>query len=122
VALKIQSAKDIVRGATFTERNSKMLTPQHDILLKKLEELLRTGILTKTDRVASGTFVCLTQETPFGLAYHQGPVDTMPADLYQTLKDAKVGDRIGSIKVIAIYDIWAVDWENRTPPVKAFDN
>lgn len=99
-----------------------MLTPQHYTLLKKLEDMLRDGLLTATDHIEAGTFVCLTQETPLGLAYHQGPFDVMSADLMGSLKGLRVGERIGHIKVVAIYDIWPISWEKGVPPVQVFDN
>lgn len=99
-----------------------MLSAQHHMLLKKLEELLRLGTLTPTDRVETGTFLCLTHDTPFGQAYTQVAFDSMPPELASGLKGAKKGDMIGLIRVIAVYDIWPSVENREIPPVKVFDN
>ena len=90
-------------------------------LLKKLAERIKSGDLTSADRAEHGTFVCLTQSTPLGMAYHQGLFEELSSDLRAILLNARKGDKFGPFKLVAIFHAWP-EAKKKSPPVQAFDN
>ena len=91
-------------------------------LLKKLREAIEAGDLTPTDKVGPGTFVCLTQITVLGIAYHQGHFEDFALDMRMVLEGATKGAKFGPIKVVAIFHAWPEAKKKSSPPVQAFDN
>jgi len=98
-----------------------MLHPQHAALLEKLKKSLAKGDMTPTDKVGPGTFVCVTEATPMGMGYNQLAYDDMPFGIAELLDGKRKGDKVGTLKIVAVYDVWPA-METKRPPVQVFDN
>ena len=100
-----------------------MLHPAHAALLEVLKNDLAKGDLTPTDKVGPGTFVCMTQATPFGMAYNQISFEQLPPPIAEAINGQSKGFKFGDLKVVAIFDIWpSLRKKARRVPVKVFDN
>jgi len=99
-----------------------MFSPQHHALLEKLKKCLEAGDLTPTDRVGFGTFVCITHMTPFGMAYTQCQFEELPFELAAALNGKAKGDKIGPIKIVAVFDTWPEMDAKQAPTGQVFDN
>ena len=76
-------------------------------LLNGLAGAIREELLTPAKSVDDETFVCLTEATPHGIAYHQGLFDALPEGLREQLKGKEKGHKVGGCKIVAIYHYWA---------------
>lgn len=77
-------------------------------LLKRLEKLVREDILTPTERVEAGTFVCFRENMGDGrFGYHQFPFENIPAAFQKEFLHSKKGDEIGPLKILAVFDVWS---------------
>jgi len=86
-------------------------------LLKKLEALINQGILTPTNRIGLDTFLCMTESTPQGMAYHQRLFQELPDDWRRALDGQTRGYSLGTIKVIGVFDVWPGYIETPKKPV-----
>jgi hypothetical protein len=91
-------------------------------LLAKLKEQLAQGNLTPTDKIEFGTFICLTQATPYGMAYHQSVFEQLPIKLAESLHGKMKGDKIGDLKIVAVFDIWPENTVKREAPRQEFNH
>lgn len=99
-----------------------MLHPQVASQLEKLSKEIKAGNLTPAETVGPGTFICFTQATPFGMAYAQAPYDTAPLHVAELLKGRKKGEKVGDLKIVAVFDMWPEMEGTKAPPVQVFDN
>lgn len=77
-------------------------------LLKKLETLVREEILTPTERVEAGTFVCFREKLSHGgFGYHQFTFEDIPKHFQKEFLHSKKGDEIGPLKILAVFDVWS---------------
>jgi len=98
-----------------------MFGPKASDLIKNLEKLLRKGDLTPTDKIDVGTFVCMTANMgPFGMSYNQMLFDTMNEKDKQLLKGKKKGEKIGHLKIVAIFNVWDEE-KKEVPPAEEVD-
>ncbi len=78
-----------------------------ETMLTHLENALRTEILTPTDKVGEGTFVCLTIERPEGKQYLQGEFEQIPNEWQTALKGLRKGQKFDQVKIVAVFDLWS---------------
>lgn len=82
-----------------------MLNPEIIKMLKKVENDFNTGVFTSAKLVDSGTFVCFVEELSQGKAYHQFLFEELPKQFRDAFKGQKTGAKIGSHKIMAIFDV-----------------
>lgn len=83
-----------------------MLNPQMALMLEKLEDLLRKDMITPSNEIESGTFLCMTEKHPHGILYHQCAFDDLPKDWQKLLMGKPKGYSFGAVKVVAIFEFW----------------
>jgi hypothetical protein len=57
-----------------------------------------------------------------GLGYNQLAYDDLPCGIAELLNGKSKGDKIGTLKVVAVYDVWPEMEKRSRPPVQVFDN
>ena len=86
-----------------------MVQPNTTAMLEQLKTCIRSGLITPTKKIDLDTFICFTQATPSGKTYHQMGFEQLPDEHKQIFFGKKVGDFIGSYKIIAIFDLWNIE-------------
>lgn len=83
--------------------------------LEALKNCMRDGTLTPGSHVDAETFVCFSEQTATGIVYHQHVFDTLPEPIRNALKHRTRGERIGPVKILAIFDCWSPESEALKP-------
>ena len=84
-------------------------------LLKQIETFIREGKMSKGNVAGEGTFVCITEVTPQGVAYHQNAFELLPPEAQRILNGKSVGHIFdGRIKLVGVFDVWPEAFVQKT--------
>jgi hypothetical protein len=87
-------------------QNNEDFKKQLEILLQRLQGMVRSGDLTPTPKVDVATLCCIVETRDGRKSYHQTQYDVLSRDWQHRLRGMRPGDRCGELKLMACYDIW----------------
>jgi hypothetical protein len=83
--------------------------PHLDTMLSIIAKSISEGYFTHAKTIDESSFICIVEDTVYGKQYRQLAFQDIPVGNAEFFLGLKVGDKIGHIKIMAIFDMWPLD-------------